>query len=85
MESNGFEVIKEGRIQEKEIDGVIISSYICRNEIVARMKAEFKDISYLDIFDEPVKVGSSSKGVYYSVGSQYIRCCKLNALQREFQ
>jgi len=84
-EDSGFEIIDESRIYEKRIDGVIISSYVYRNEIKERMKEKYSDIPYFDIYDELAKKGEDLERSYYSMGHPYVRYCKLNVFQRDFR
>lgn len=85
MGSSGFEVINESRIREKKIDGVIISSYNFKDEIIARMKSEYRDITYLDIYDELAKEGICLEASYYFMGYPSVKYSNLNALQRNLR
>jgi len=85
MEGSGFEIINEDGIRDKGIDGIIVSSYVYKDEIIARMKEKYGDVPYLDIYAELAKEGSELRATYYSMGTPYGRYCKLNALQREFR
>lgn len=85
MEDSGFEIIHEERIHEKKIDGVIISSYVYRDEIITRMKAKYEDVPYLDIYGELEKAGICLKENYYTKGSPYCRYDCINSLQRKLR
>ena len=64
-ENSGFEIIEESKIADAQIDGVIISSRIYKDEIVDRMKANYSGIKYLDIYEELEKEGIHLDRDYY--------------------
>lgn len=79
----GFEIINESKITEKNIDGIIISSKIYKDEIIANLNADDRHISYLDIYAELEKAGFQIEGTYYEARHPYAKYCKLNKLQRD--
>ncbi len=84
-EESGFEIIDESRIVEKQIDGIIISSRIYREEIAAKIKADYGNVKYLDIYAEFEKAGIHLEEDYYKKGHPYSRYCCLNKMQRVLQ
>lgn len=79
---SGFEIIDESQIKEKNIDGIIVSSRIHRDEIIANLKANYGHIRYLDIYEELQKAGIYIQESYYAINHPYSKYCKLNELQR---
>ncbi|MCI9453759.1 MAG: LTA synthase family protein [Dorea sp.] len=82
-ENSGFEIIKESKILDAQIDGVIISSRIYKDEIVDRLKANFNGIKYLDIYEEFDKEGIHLDRDYYDREHPYSKYRKLNQHQRK--
>lgn len=80
---SGFEIISEGRIAEKKIDGIIISSRIYKDEIIDNLETNYSHIRYLDIYAELEKAGIQIEGTYYESRHPYTRYCDLNRLQRQ--
>lgn len=62
---DGFNVIKESEIRDNRIEGIIISSYRYKDEIKKNLEKNFKDIPYLDIYDELQKKGICLEAEYY--------------------
>lgn len=62
---DGFNVIKESEIRDNRIEGIIISSYRYKDEIKKNLEKNFKDIPYLDIYDELQKKGICLEVEYY--------------------
>lgn len=81
-EDSGFEIINESEIIEKQIDGVIISSRVHRDEIVSNLKSNYVHIPYLDIYDELEKAGIVLNVGYYAAGHPYSKYLDLNKMQR---
>lgn len=77
----GFEIIDKSKIMERQIDGVIISSRIYKDEIAADLKANFKGIKYLDIYEELKEKGIYLEVDYYDKEHPYSKYQKLNQLQ----
>lgn len=78
----GYEIIHESEITEKCIDGVIISSRIAREQIKNILKKDFKDIHYLDLYDELEKAGIYIEREYYRARHPEEKYCYINELQR---
>lgn len=49
--NTGFNIITKEEIKEKKIDGIIISSFKYKDDIIKIIKEEYSDIRYLDIYD----------------------------------
>ena len=62
---DGFNVIKESEIRDNRIEGIIISYYRYKDEIKKNLEKNFKDIPYLDIYDELQKKGICLEAEYY--------------------
>lgn len=78
---SGFEIIQENQIQEKQIDGIIISTWIYREEIKKCLKKFYPHIKYLDIYDELEKSGIFLERNYYDGEHPYIKYRIINRLQ----
>lgn len=83
-EESGFEIIDENNIMDKQIDGIIISSRIYKDEIIENLRANYEGIPYLDIYEELEKAGIFLNGNYYAAGHlhPYNRYRGLNKMQR---
>lgn len=83
-EESGFEIIDENSITDKQIDGIIISSRIYKDEIAQTLKSKYENIPYLDIYKELEKAGIYLDDNYYAKGNihPYSRYCSLNKMQR---
>lgn len=83
-EESGFEIIDENSIVDRRIDGIIISSRIYKDEIAHTLKSKYKNIPYLDIYEELEKAGIYLDDNYYAKGNihPYSRYCSLNKMQR---
>lgn len=80
---SGFELITEGEIREKGIDGIIISSKIYREEIIDSIRNKYKDIRYLDIYADLEAAGVLLKEEYYAGRHPYSKYIDLNKIQNE--
>lgn len=80
---SGFKIINESSIFENQIDGIIISSRVYRDEIVKNLKTNYENIPYLDIYEELERNGYCLTAGYYSADHPYSRYFNLNQLQRE--
>ena len=56
-EDNGFQIIIPDQIKDYEIDGIIISTYVYKEEIKERIRSSYKGIDYLDIYDQLASSG----------------------------
>jgi hypothetical protein len=79
---SGFEIIKENELMEKQIDGVIVSSRIYKDEIIDKLEAEYSNIRYLDIYAELEEEGIYLDVNYYALSHPHARYCDLNRMQR---
>lgn len=84
-DSAGFYVIKDEDIEKEQIDGVIISSYIYRDEIVERLKRDHPHVHYLDLYEEFAKHNVYLFNAYYAYGSAYNSYKKINLIQRKIK
>lgn len=80
---SGFELITEGEIKEKGIDGIIISSKLYRKEIIDNIRNKYKDIRYLDIYADLEAAGVLLKEEYYAGRHPYSKYINLNKMQNE--
>lgn len=72
-EGGGFTVISDKQMAQHGIDGVVISSFIYRDEIKRKLADEYPQIDYLDIYEELEKNGTALKSEYYSLNHPYYR------------
>lgn len=79
---SGFEFIREDKIREKQIDGIIISSWVYKDDIKTKLRTNYRDIRYLDIYDELEKMGIHLNSCYYAGCHPYSRYSDLNQGQR---
>lgn len=77
----GFKIISEKEIEEKEIDGIIISSKVYRDEIIKSIQSNYNNVPYLDIYTELEKAGICLKEEYYTGRHPYSRYVVLNRMQ----
>ncbi len=82
--STGYCVIPESEIKERNIDGIIISSYRYRDEIRESLLRNYPDVDYLDIYEEGEKRGIKSKEAYYS-NNPYEVYMRINACVRRLE
>lgn len=80
---SGFELITEGEIEEKGIDGIIISSKLYRKEIIDNIRNKYKDIRYLDIYADLEAAGVLLNEEYYAGRHPYSKYINLNKMQNE--
>ncbi len=83
--NTGFYIIHPTEIEKNEIDGIIISSYLYKDEIKADLKRHHKTISYLDIYEKLQSEGIVLKSSYFSASHPYSRYQVLNELQVLYQ
>lgn len=83
-EYSGFQVIKPEQVQENGIDGVIISTFRWRDEIINDIKNICPDIKCLDMYAVLEQKGMKLTGEYYAQGSPYTYYHKVNRLLRRF-
>lgn len=81
-EASGFQIIGEEDIRKKQIDGIIISSYIYKEEIKEILNKNYPDIKYLDIYDELEEKGIVLKAEFFAEIHPYRHYEKMNEYQR---
>lgn len=81
----GFYIIRDEELEEKAIDGVIISTYIHRNKILQSLAERHSRIKYLDFYEELEKNGIYLNGNYYSADGMHGRYRTINILQRKLR
>lgn len=81
----GFEIIGESQLEEKDIDGIIISSRIYRKEIAETLREHHEGVKYLDIYEALESKGISLDMNYYHMNHPYSNYCALNKLQRSLE
>jgi len=64
----GFQFITEDQIEAKGVDGVIISTYVYRDNVRREIEATHPGLKYLDIYDELKKAGIPITWGYYQYG-----------------
>lgn len=80
--AEGFEFIGEEKVREKEIDGIIISSYKYRKEIKKYIKENLPGIFYLDIYECLETDGIKCMAEYYNRSHPYDYYRQINSLKR---
>lgn len=79
---DGYRMIKDEKLEEEGIDGVIISTYVYREEVLQSLCRKHKTIKYLDLYAELEKKGIKLKGNYFAVGGIHAHYRTINTLQR---
>lgn len=79
--SQGYVVIKDEEIESMAIDGIIISSYLYKEEIKQSLKEKHEGVAFLDLYDDmykrgiPMKCeffkGRTPKQRYYEINQMY--------------
>lgn len=82
-EESGFQIIGEEDVKKKQIDGIIISSYIYKEEIKKILNSNFPDIKYLDIYDKLEEKGVVLSSEFFAEIHPYRHYEKINDYQRE--
>ena len=80
INSDGYKIIRPSAIKAKDIDGIIISSYVCRNEIKDQIQREYPEVEYLDIYDELERNGICLDTEYYMVSHPYSLYGQINEI-----
>lgn len=83
MTESGFHILGSQQIQDSGIDGIIISSYLYKEEIKNIIKRDYPDMSYLDLYEELEKQGVILNYNYYARSHPYHRYQRINYLKRE--
>ena len=81
--NDGFKIICDEQIEDEKIDGIIISSYLYKDEIKEKMKKNHPKVDVLDIYYELKKDGVCIKSNYYNVGHPYAIYRRLNDIKLE--
>lgn len=81
IKSSGFKIITHDEIEKYHIDGVIISSYVYKEEIKGLLSKYHKGIEYLDIYEELDINGIILKSSYFSASHPYSKYQVINELQ----
>lgn len=82
IDGNGFCIIGKDQIEACNIDGIIISSYLYREEIKQILKEKYPNIQYLDIYDELSNRGIRLNHAYYINAHAYMHYKYINKLKR---
>lgn len=80
----GFTIIGSDELSLHQIDGVIISSYLYRNEIKEELKSK-TNIKYLDIYEKLETEGIILRSSYFSYSHPYSRYKVINQLQIDYE
>lgn len=81
----GFEIIRSGEVEDKKIDGIIISSFKYRKEIIETIKSNFPKMRYLDIYEALHENGIDLACEYYAEDYPYARYARMNRISRELR
>lgn len=81
--SKGFKIISNDKIDECEIDGIIISSYKYRNEIKQELLKKYHAQDILDLYEVLEKNGISADREFYRLNTPYAYYRQINYLQRK--
>ena len=84
-EDNGFQIIIPDQIKDYEIDGIIISTYVYKEEIKERIRSSYKGIDYLDIYDQLASSGIIYKSSYFTFSHPWNRYQVINELQIRYE
>lgn len=81
FKNSGFRIITHDQIEQYNIDGIIISSYIYKEEIKKIISDHHKEIKYLDIYDKLRDNGIILKSSYFSMSHPYSKYQVINEMQ----
>ena len=84
-EGSGFSIIGQEQITKNKIDGIIISSFKYKEEIKNILKAQYKDIRYLDIYDALEKNGIFLANEYFESSHPYGHYLLINEYKRKLK
>lgn len=82
---SGFLLLKDEEMEQHGIDGVIISSYKYKDNIVINLKKKHPSIRYLDVYDIFRKKGIYLKSDYYYYNHPYQHYQCINKLQKDIR
>ena len=84
-DAGGFTMIHSDEIEDKQIDGIIISSFRYRGEIAETIRSKFPHIRYLDIYETLRNHGIALDCEYYAKNHPYTRYSHINGLRRKLR
>ena len=79
--NNGFHIIMPDQIERYKIDGIIISSYVYKEEIKEKILRDHKETDYLDIYEELALNGMIFRSSYFSASHPCNKYQLINELQ----
>lgn len=83
QEGKGFNIIQDEDLEEYGIDGVIISSFKFKEEIISRLQEKHPNIKYLNLYDKFAENGIDLQSDYYYHNHPYHHYHSINGLQRK--
>lgn len=83
-ENVGFHIIGSEDLEKNDIDGVIISSYVYKDEIKKELKG-MPGIKYLDLYEKLEDEGIILRSSYFSSSHPHSRYKVINQLQRSLR
>lgn len=83
MAESGFHIIDKEHIQACKIDGIIISSFLYREEIKEILRREYPELKYLDIYDRLREQDVILTDNYFSYNHPYAYYRQINQLKRD--
>lgn len=81
-ENSGFYIISPENVEANAIDGIIISTFRWRSEVLEEVRRFCPDIKCLDLYGALAEKGFPLTGEYYAQGSPYTYYHKVNRLLR---
>lgn len=85
LENTGFQIITPGQIETYDIDGIIISSYVYKDEIKEELQKKHKAVEYLDLYEQLASQGILLKSSYFSRVHPYSKYQVINELQQLYK
>lgn len=82
-DNTGYRIIKENEIEENQIDGVIISSFVYRESIAQSLEKNHPSVQVLDIYQGLESKGIFLKYSYYQTDHPFHNYKEINRLQRK--
>ena len=80
--ASGFKIISDEKIEEFDVDAIIISSYKFRKEISEKLGMQYPKIPVLDIYEEIQKKGVNLQADYYYNNHPFQHYHIINELNR---
>lgn len=81
---SGFKIILEEQISKEKIDGIIISTYKYKDEIIEILNNEYSGIKYLDLYQALQEQGICLNESYYFHNHPYYKYRKIHEIQKNF-